>query len=748
MSRTGRIAVACILALVPILPLPAILLHDPGPGDPPGLRPVRDFDASKWAAAAVGLLALQALATGRLLLSRDRPVLRIPPGTLPLSGLALLALVSAVWAPAQGAALAAAAHLALLGGMFVVSVQLVDERARAPLSGILFATAVVALYGIAQRAGFDFPSVRWQGERRAVATLANPNFASEFLVVTIPFALAAVLRASRVAVAVAAGGVAAAGILHLALTETRAGWIALAAGGTAGLVSIVRAGGTPLRRLLVRTVPLLAVAAALLLVPGLGGDDVIRKAATIADPDHPSTRVRGLLYESTLDMIADRPALGFGAGSFPVEYPRYREAAEVELSGYLSRVSTAHQDYLQIAAELGLIGLALWLAFLARLGRAGVSSRAPTSEPWIRAAALASVAGFAVNGLFRSPLANPAAVVVVAVAAAIVARPFARAWTPSPLLVRLTPLALAIPLAIAVLETRRLEADRLLRRAIGYEELAERANRQARFLEETSRDAEARDALARTVAALEQARAVLERATRVHPSSFESWFRLGRARATLGRTQEARQAYARAVRLRPHDASALVNLAVREAELGELDSARSRLERARELAPLDPVVHFNLGRVRVHEGRFLEAALAFEQAADLRPRHAKTYEELVSCYAMLEEQSGGTSYLPLIERARDRLKLVEALERLDAGQADRALAIVAPRVAGDDVLPEARRLYAALLAGEGRIDDAARELERLGETEEGSWIDHEPAVRELRATRAFEEAARIAGIRS
>ncbi|MBV9813764.1 MAG: O-antigen ligase family protein, partial [Acetobacteraceae bacterium] len=64
---------------------------------------------------------------------------------------------------------------------------------------------------------------------------------------------------------------------------------------------------------------------------------------------------------AALRMVAARPALGFGWGTFSqASTPYYRLAKAYPLTA----VSNAHNVPLSIAAELGLVGLALWLAVL------------------------------------------------------------------------------------------------------------------------------------------------------------------------------------------------------------------------------------------------------------------------------------------------------------------------------------------------------------------------------------------------
>jgi O-antigen ligase len=75
------------------------------------------------------------------------------------------------------------------------------------------------------------------------------------------------------------------------------------------------------------------------------------------------TDVRPMIWKATLHMIAARPLMGHGLGTYVAEYPRYR-LPEYFLRPKSTNVTDhAHNELLEVAAEQGLIGLAamLWL---------------------------------------------------------------------------------------------------------------------------------------------------------------------------------------------------------------------------------------------------------------------------------------------------------------------------------------------------------------------------------------------------
>ncbi len=95
---------------------------------------------------------------------------------------------------------------------------------------------------------------------------------------------------------------------------------------------------------------------------------------------------RGWVWRDTLSMISANPLLGVGLGAYGTAFPIYSKS-----DGSL-RVPQAHNDYLQVLADCGIVGgiIALWfLVALFRSFAAGVRLH----DPLLRALALAGGAG-------------------------------------------------------------------------------------------------------------------------------------------------------------------------------------------------------------------------------------------------------------------------------------------------------------------------------------------------------------------
>jgi O-antigen ligase len=96
---------------------------------------------------------------------------------------------------------------------------------------------------------------------------------------------------------------------------------------------------------------LTAVLAAIVVVAGISSDILVSRLQ-----NGPGNEDRLKVYGDTIDMIAARPWLGHGAGTFVDIYPLYHSRApSTEIWTH------AHNSYLQAAAELGLPALGLLL---------------------------------------------------------------------------------------------------------------------------------------------------------------------------------------------------------------------------------------------------------------------------------------------------------------------------------------------------------------------------------------------------
>lgn len=245
-------------------------------------------------------------------------------------------------------------------------------------------------------------------EPRIAGPLGDPNFFAQILVMLVPLALYTAWHERGLAgrtLAFASAAVAAAAVV---LTYSRGGALALATVVALSLAS---------RRIPVRQAAAVGAAAVLLLLL-FAPPDFARRLMTLEQvlpgaetevlrPDS-SFQKRRLLVGAAWRMFLDHPVLGVGAGNYTVHFDEYADevgsaAREYEDPGELHY---PHNLYLEIAAETGLVGLAVFAAAVAAalvaLRRARTAFLAAGDG---RTAALArgfetALVGYLVSGLF------------------------------------------------------------------------------------------------------------------------------------------------------------------------------------------------------------------------------------------------------------------------------------------------------------------------------------------------------------
>jgi len=104
------------------------------------------------------------------------------------------------------------------------------------------------------------------------------------------------------------------------------------------------------------------------LLAWLGGKELTTRVASISTEARSeiSGGMRLSIDRDALSMFRRKPLLGWGLGTFPTVYPQFR-------SFYTNFfVNEAHNDYLQLLAETGLLGFGTMLWFLVVLYRRGL----------------------------------------------------------------------------------------------------------------------------------------------------------------------------------------------------------------------------------------------------------------------------------------------------------------------------------------------------------------------------------------
>jgi O-antigen ligase len=154
----------------------------------------------------------------------------------------------------------------------------------------------------------------------------------------------------------------------------------------------------------------------------VGGKDLSGRVSSISTEARTeiSGGMRLSIDRDAIQMFRQKPVLGWGLGTFPVVHPEFR-------SFYTNFfVNEAHNDYLQLLAEMGLLGFGLMVWFLIVLYRRAVRKIGNWTTDVSSAVTLACTLGFTgilVHSLFDFNLQIPANAAIFYVFCSIAAGP-------------------------------------------------------------------------------------------------------------------------------------------------------------------------------------------------------------------------------------------------------------------------------------------------------------------------------------
>lgn len=344
------------------------------------------------------------------------------------------------------------------------------------------------------------------------------------------------------------------------------------------------------------------------------------------------------IWQSSLRMAADYPIFGVGLGMYKFYGMEYNFPVEHQIARYGKYLNIAHSDFLQIATELGIVGLMLFLAGIGRMAWYSLRGLRTSPLTWPVAAATAGAAGLLIHGLFSTLLTSPALALVGCIFVAILLDA-ATAYRQTSLVLHtrrvwyaalgFAVFCLLIPVIVYpflahhhYLQYFNFRAQRdipqavaHLKQAIAYVPIHAAYHRTFGELYLTAfRNAPTPDAFYEGYQSF-------TRAIRCNRRDYDAYQQLGklhqemfykklRARATA---QNALEAYQQALRYKPYDPFILSSMASLHADLNEFERAISLLRRAVTFEPNFVGGYQLLGRMLAHLDRQAEAQQAFQQ---------------------------------------------------------------------------------------------------------------------------------------
>lgn len=317
-----------------------------------------------WAGFQTGLFAVAAFWTAAALAGHRRlrgSLLFVPLGCVLLWGLGQMAARQTIYRWASWRSLLT---WTTWGAAFFLAVQILGDakvrraflRAMAIFGFILSTISTVQMFTSDGRIFWLFPS----GYAEFVlGPFTNRNQYAAFVELLLPIALAEALRDKRrwFPWCAMAGGM----FASVIASASRAG-VVLAGLEITVVLTIAAVRGAVSRRIAAKTVCTFAALAGVFTL--VVGWDLLWKRFTDPDP----FAGRREMYISSLNMIRDRPWMGFGLGTWPTAYPRYALYDDGTV------VNQAHNDWAQWTVEGGIPFLVILLALVIPAIPAAVNS--------------------------------------------------------------------------------------------------------------------------------------------------------------------------------------------------------------------------------------------------------------------------------------------------------------------------------------------------------------------------------------
>ncbi len=772
-----------------------------------------------WAVTVMFLLLMGVgLIRGEILIPRSKMV-------LPLTIYLGLYLISMLFSRYRYAGAQEMIGLLCCGMLVLVTARgVTDERSLLWVMGaIAVVGALSSVYGIAQHGGVDpvFQGrLPWE-EGRSFSTMGHPNFYASFLVLSVPVLLSLFFWSKNSLVKGVLVPLICAMVLSLFYTSSRGAWLGyLASLPVWFFLSIVNK-----RLRLILLGPILCVVAVMvwLLLSGRGGGYLILAAlpfwlaahlvlqlsaggraacgravwtaillgavvlvsAALVDrgafggrmdaayeTEKGSVRTRKILWTATLEMIRARPVFGWGVGTFGIHFPRFRDPSK---AGKIApNTLHAHSEYLEIAAEVGVIGLAVFLWMLAVFGWEAVRRVLGAGNELQRAAIVGCLAG-SIAILVHATVSVTTRWVIgrfflwlgigLTIAAGNMGPSMERvrdrkkkdgaggeesakfyrlrvrplrspaAWTV------FVVLSLGAAVATGVLAGRVFQSAALTKKGEDYQEAAEAAAR------EKGAEADFRETSQRERALRKKTISLHEEAIDLNPYNLSAYYKLGHCYNLQGEFEEALRTYRRMQELSPDASDIHYNLGVVYGNMGRWEKSRGELIQGLRMK-VGPLTRLALARAYTNLGQFEKAEEQYKLLMEERPADTRGVNGLANLYVRqgknakaAELYSKALEIEPEDADARLGMGLlyqVLASQRKAEGNDDAALGCYRRSVLELERAVEARpagvpgRAALALVYAEvGRFEDA------LGQSRTALKIDPQSALAHLNLGKVF-----------
>ena len=394
-------------------------------------RCITVFLPAKEAVSAV-IILLALMFWGLKIINKEEFKFTSAPLNIPIISFIAICVLSLIWSNSFFISLKEL-PLFLAGPLlyFVITNSINDERQiNRILDILLLVGGLFGIYGIFQYNGIDFSFwARNIGRQQVFGLFGNVNYFAEYLIVPLPIAVSLFFanrnkfKKGLLLIAILAMGT------SLIVTFTRGSYLSFGSALIFMFFLFLLSRGKGFiknnKKIFIIILVAIIIITFLFVVPTLlnRSGTVISKikerASIIQLINEFSFGRRTAIYKFTTLMIKDHPLLGSGIGTYKYNTLRYQaeffaqgENRALYPHGFADK---AHNEYLQLWAEIGIVGLGIFIWLIISYFRFGLKilrKIKDESRPGIIIGLMGAVVAVLVDGIFGFPLHLPATIVL------------------------------------------------------------------------------------------------------------------------------------------------------------------------------------------------------------------------------------------------------------------------------------------------------------------------------------------------
>ncbi len=550
----------------------------------------------------------------------------------------------------------------LLAGLYVLVPNVVRERKqiRKIMVSLIFVSGLISIYSLGQYLGIDLLNLKAVGSGSISGPFENRNVLASFLVFTMPVSVGFLFEKISKKLKIMIGLVGIITLIALIYTRTRGAWVGFmgAMAFFAGAKLMAEGGMKKIFKSLFSKKSLLII---FLMVICLGllirydynkkSYSFTKKFLSIVDLKDPATRHRFVMWHTGIDIIKEHPLLGTGIGTFKKIHPKYQSKyLRIKKYGRFEGLSRfVHNDYLEITANTGILGLGTFLWLIVTLYWTGLKRLKQINQskysPNLLIIILSSLTAVLIHSFFHYSFYLPATSMLFWLWLGLLNTDGPKLEKAKenirPSIIRQSATVL-ITILLLVWLTKPFIASLYFDRAIYY-----------------SMGGNYKNAIA-----------MYNKSINFNPRDEKVHNNLGNVYKNIGLYGEAMEEYAKALKINPHLVEAHNNLGNLYVNRGLYDEAIREYMLALEINPNLAGVHNNLGNMYRNKRLYNKALKEYKEAIAISPSFAEAYDNLGVALADMGELREAVRQFrkalevnPNYEQARSNLKKVREMLR-------------------------------------------------------------------------------------